>query len=205
MGKITMMKRLVLASAAACYCIATPQAFAETVVFVVSYHNLDYAKNACDRVLSMEPDAVKTMRAVRDIQRFDRGYVNDDTANNILAGAVECRSVRDTRELGRRLENELIDALAVEPLCAGITMIRDPHRDFDGGGFSKENDAIKQEKPYWDLHLDYQPGSKVFGWTMFPNKAGMKLEGSLVNGEGTASKAAKQICIVASGRGATIR
>jgi hypothetical protein len=55
------------------------------------------------------------------------------------------------------------------------------------------------------LHLDYQPGSKVFGWTLFPNKAGMKPEGNFVSGEGTASKAAKQICIVASGRGAMIR
>jgi hypothetical protein len=55
------------------------------------------------------------------------------------------------------------------------------------------------------LHLDYQPGSKVFGWTLFPNKAGMKPDGNFVSGEGTASKAAKQICIVASGRGAMIR
>ena len=201
-----MIKRVAWASAAAlCCCIETPQANAEPLVFIVSYHNVDYAKTACDHVLSMEPDAVKTMRAVRDIQRVDRGYVNDDTAKNILAGAAECRSVRDTRELGRRLENELIDALAVEPLCAGVTMIRDPHPDFYGGGFSQDNYAIRQEKPNWDLHLDYQPGSKVFGWTMFSNKAGMRSDRPFVNGEGTAPTAAKQICIIASGRGATIR
>jgi hypothetical protein len=73
------------------------------------------------------------------------------------------------------------------------------------GRVSQTNYALKQQKAYWNLHLDYQPGSRVFGWTLFPNKAGMKSDGNLVSGEGTASKAAKQICIVASGRGATIR
>jgi hypothetical protein len=198
-----MMNRAALASLAAlCHCIDAPQADAEPLVFIVSYHNVDYAKTACTSVLSMEPDAAKT---VRDWQKFGWGEVTDETTKSILAGAAECKSVRDTRELGRRLENELIDALAVEPLCAGVTMIRDPHPDFDGGGFSQSNYAIKQQKVHWDLHLDYQPGSKVFGWTMFPNQAGMKPDGPFLNGEGTVSKAAKQICIVASGRGATIR
>jgi hypothetical protein len=32
----------------------------------------------------------------------------------------------------------------------------------------------------------------------------MKSDGPFLNGEGTVSKAAKQICIVAAGRGATI-
>lgn len=139
-------------------------------------------------------------------KKFGWGEVTDETTKSILAGAAECKSVRDTREVGRRLENDLIDALAVEPVCAGVTMMRDPHPNFDGGGsFSQSNYAIKQQKAYWDLHLDYQPGSKVFGWTMFNNIAGMKPDGPFVNGEGTASKAAKEICIVASGRGATIR
>jgi hypothetical protein len=65
--------------------------------------------------------------------------------------------------------------------------------------------SLQEQKAYWDLHLDYQPGSKVFGWTMFPNKAGRNRDGAFVNGEGDAAKAAKQICIVASGRGAAIR
>jgi hypothetical protein len=141
---------------------------------------------------------------VRDAQKYGWGEV-DESTKTILAGAAECKSLRDTRELGRRLENELTDALAVEPICAGITMMRDPHPDFDGGGVSQTNYDLRQRKAHWDLHLDYQPGSKVFGWTLFPNKAGMKPDGNFVSGEGTASKSAKQICIVASGRGATIR
>jgi hypothetical protein len=182
-----MIKRVTWLSVAAfCYCVAAPQAIAETLVFIISNHNVDYAKAACEHVLSM--------------QKF--GDVNDES---ISAGAAECKSVRDTRELGRRLENEFIDALAGEPLCAGITMIRDPHPEFDRGGFSQDNYALKQAYPHWALHLNYQPGSKVFGWAMFKNKAGMTPDGPLLNGEGTASKAAKATCIVASGRDATIR
>src|SRR2546423_337196 len=92
---------------------------AETLVFIVSYHNVDYARTSCNYVLSMEPDAV---RAVRDSQKLGWGEVTDETTKQTLAGAAECRSVRDTRALGRRLENDLIDALAVEPLCGGISM-----------------------------------------------------------------------------------
>jgi hypothetical protein len=42
---------------------------------------------------------------------------------------------------------------------------------------------------------DYNPGVKVFGWTLFPSKAGRKPDGPMVNGEGTTSKAAKLVCI----------
>jgi hypothetical protein len=195
------VKRLSLAIIALCFCAPTSQAFAETIVFIVSYHNVDYAKVACDQMLLLEPDSAKAARAA---QKYGWGESSEGT-KAVLAGAAECKTVRDTRELGRRLENELTDALAAEPVCAGITVIRDPHPDFDGVGVSQTNYALKQQKAYWNLHLDYQPGSRVFGWTLFPNKAGMKSDGNLVSGEGTASKAAKQICIVASGGGATIR
>jgi hypothetical protein len=145
------MKRVAFASLSALCCIVAPRCNAEPLVFIVSYHNVDYAKVACHHVLSFEPDAAKT---AREYQKFGWGEV-DDTTKNILAGAAGCKSVRDTRELGRQLENELIDALAVEPLCSGITLIRDRHPDFDGGGFSQENYAIKQQKAHWNLHLDY--------------------------------------------------
>jgi hypothetical protein len=35
---------------------------AEPIVFIVSYHNLDYAKVACEHALQFEPDARNTMR-----------------------------------------------------------------------------------------------------------------------------------------------
>jgi hypothetical protein len=85
--------------------------------------------------------------------------------------------------------------------------MRYPHPDFDRikDGFSRAVYDLRQNKPYWDLHLDYQPGSKVFGWTLFPNEAGMKSSGPFVSGEGNAAKAASQICTVVTRRGATIR
>jgi hypothetical protein len=198
-----MLREIILGAIEVAFCCSVDarKADAEPIVFVVAYHNLDYAKTSCDYVLSMLPNAAKT---AREFQKYGWGEV-DDTTKATLAGAVECKSVRDTRELGIRLENELLDALAVEPLCAGVTIRRDPHPDFNGGNFSQTNYEIKQAKPHWDLHLDYNPGSKIFGWTLFPNKAGMKPDGAFVNGEGSVAKAASQICIVVSGRGASIR
>jgi hypothetical protein len=183
---------------------ATFQANAKPLVFIVSCHNVDYAKVACDQVLSSEPDAVKD---AREHQKYGWGDVGDMT-KYILAGAAECKSVPDTRELGRRLESDLIDALAVEPICAGVAVIREPHQNWEEAAFAQYLESsypLQVQKAYWDLHLDYNPGVKVFGWTLLPNKAGRKPDGPMVNGEGTASKAANQICIVVSGRGATIR
>jgi hypothetical protein len=144
---------------------------------------------------------------LREHQKYGWGEVGDVTKYT-LAAAAEGKTVADTRELGRRLENELMDALAVEPLCGGITVIREPHSSWEQTAFfefTAKSYPLQEQKAYLNLHLNYQPGSKVFGWDLFPYKAGRKSAGRLVTGEGDASKAAKQICIVASGRGATIR
>ena len=132
-----MRLRLALGLAALLTISCLPQANAEPLVFIVSYHNVDYAQTACNFVLSQVPGALET---VHTWQKYGWGEVTDETTKYILAGAAECKSVRDTRELGRRLENELIDALAIEFLCAGVTVIRDPHPDFDRtGNFSQSN------------------------------------------------------------------
>ncbi len=153
------------------------KANAEQFVFLVSVHNLNYAKNACDIVLRDEPNSV---------------------------GAVDCKSAPDTRSLGRALENQLMDALAVNTNCAGITVTRDPHPEYDSG-VPTTNYIIKKQKPYWDLFVDYAPGQKTFNWTLFSNKSGGKGPPEPINGEGTLAKAATDICIVVTGRGATIQ
>ena len=199
-----MRLRLALGLAALLTTSCLAQANAEPLIFIVSYHNVDYAKVACDQVLANEPDAVKD---AREHQKYGWGEVGYATKYT-LAAAAECKTVRDTRELGRRLENELLDALAVEPICGGVIVIREPHSDWEKTAFSEflaKSDSLKEQKAYWDLHLDYNPGDKDFGWSMFPHKAGRKSDGALMSGEGDAAKSAKQICIVASGRGATIR
>jgi hypothetical protein len=171
---------------AALGCWAAASNASEPIVFIVSHLNLDYAKAACEHVLSMEPDAAKA--------------ILDET----VAAAIECRTVRDPRELGRRLENDVVEALAVEPLCFHVTVVKDPDRNYDAGSSaaSRANLAVRQKNPFWDLHLDYRPGSKVFEWHLFPNDAGLKSSGPLVSGEGTKAEAANQICVVASGRAA---
>jgi hypothetical protein len=176
----------ILGIVAALGCWAAASNASEPIVFIVSHHNLDYAKTACEHALSMEPEAAKA--------------IPEET----VAAAIECRTVRDPRELGRRLENDLEEALAVEPLCFHVTVVKDPDRNYDAGSTaaSRANYAIRQKKPFWDLHLDYRPGSKVFGWHLFPNDAGLKSSGPLVSGEGTKTEVARQICIAASGRGA---
>jgi hypothetical protein len=185
--------------------IAITIAEAEPIVFIVSYHNLDWAKNACEHVLSLAPDAQKTIRELAN-NPYGRPA---DWVYEIVNGANECKSVRDPRELGRRLENELIDALAVNTRCGGVTVIRDPHPDYDGGGPDSllNNDKIKNQKDHWELFLDYNPGHKTYGWTLFSNKAGPLLgrTGPLVSGEGDTPKVSDQSCIVVTKRGATIR
>jgi hypothetical protein len=176
---------------------------AEPIVFIVSFHNLDYAKVACAQLLAQAPDAQKT---IREFEKYRWGRPAD-WVYDVVTGADECRSVRDPRALGRRLENELVDALAVNTRCGGVTIICDPHPDYDGGSSDtlQTNWNIKTQSDHWDLHLDYNPGQKTYGWTLFPTKAGALSSGPFVSGEGETPKVADQICIVVTKRGATIR
>lgn len=123
--------------------------------------------------------------------------------------AAECKSVRDPKELGRRLENKIMDLLAVNPRCKGVEVILDWHEKFDG----KLNPAaieIQEQKDHWNLFLDYIPGSKVHSWSLFPasswnNRASNFGKGRMVSGEGTAPQIADQICTVVTGQGASLR
>ena len=122
--------------------------------------------------------------------------------------ANACRSVRDPRELGRRLENELMDALALNTRCGGVTVIREPQFDWERDywlSVYQDHAKIKKQGPYWDLMLDYTPGIDIYGWTLFPEKADGHSAGPMVNGEGTTPQVADQICTVVTRRGATIR
>jgi hypothetical protein len=175
----------------------------DKLVFVSSYHNLDFAVEACRSALAAAPDAE---RSIRDQAKSQYVYELDDWVKDVVAKAVECRSVRDPRELGRRFENDLMNALAVNTRCAGVTVIRDPHPDFDKRPLSEANRRLREQRPHWDLMMDYN-GKKPFGWTLFPMNAGYNTGyfGELVEGEGNFAEAATQICTVVTGKGATIR
>lgn len=172
----------------------------EPILFIVSYHNLDYARVACDQVMQSEPEARQTVK--RDQQL---GWDIDDTTKYILAATAQCRSVRDPRELGRKLENELIDALAVNTKCGGVTVMREPHPDYDHGSDTAEVLKVRPRSSHWDLHIDYDPGSKVYGCSLFPNDPGPKMAEPFVTGEGDTAKNTDQIWVVVTRKGATIR
>jgi hypothetical protein len=74
---------------------------AEPIVFIVSYHNLDYAKVACEHALQFEPDARNTMR---NAEQFKWQLSDDDTNKNILAGQqnADRSAIRESWDAGSK-------------------------------------------------------------------------------------------------------
>jgi hypothetical protein len=172
------------------------------IVVLESWHNLEYAQEACSRAAS-RADMENITRVLNNASDYDLEYVK--RYQEQFDGIWECKSVKDARELGRRLENSIIDQLAVNARCAGVSAYIEGDDKFDG----KRNAAAMQAEErndYWGLHVDYWPGSKVRGWWLFPKKARGTMEnGRMISGEGTLSQIAEQVCIVVSGRGASVR
>ena len=133
-------------------------AMAEPIVFLGSLHNLDYAEVACEAAIS---NAAGYAGSPYETQ--------PDWVKDLLAGAAECKSVGDPRLLGRRLENEFSDALAVALGCRGVAVYRDLHPDFDPNFFANDvrNEELKKKAPWWDLLLDFEPGKETYGWSLF--------------------------------------
>jgi hypothetical protein len=167
----------------ALFLATSPAMAAETpIIFLNGGYDLTSARAACERVLSTDSGS---------------------------AGAYECGLFPDLRGLGRNLETRVISALAVEPLCQCVKVLQDPDSEFDSLDFmsvQQANMALKNKNPYWSLHLEARPGSTAFGWTLFAYGAGpgSNIE-AVVNGEGTAEKAGKDICVVVTRRGADVR
>jgi hypothetical protein len=106
---------------------------------------------------------------------------------------VRKRSPR-TRAASR---NNIMDQLAVNTRCSSVSAYIEGYDKFDG----KFNAAAMQAEEgsgYWSLMVDYAPGSKVHGWSLFPvNASGTTpSDGRLISGEGTVSQIAEQVCIV---------
>jgi hypothetical protein len=86
-----------------------------------------------------------------------------------------------------------------------VKVMRDPHPDYDRGSDTAEVRKVGQQSFHWDLHINYDPGSKVYGWSLFPTDPGPKMAGPCVSGEGDTAKNADQICVVVTRKGAVIR
>lgn len=158
-------------------------AWAEPIVIINSYHDLDYAKEACDYQT-----------------RIGQKLMPDNP--DVINGIAECKLAGDGRILGRRLENAVIAQLAINTRCAGVSVFRENHPSYDGR--NNYLDLTTQRKQFhWVLFLDYTPGQKTHEWTLFPNDADKPLNGML-EGQGTPAEIADQICTVVTKRGANI-
>jgi hypothetical protein len=124
------------------------------------------------------------------------------------AGIAECKFYNDTRDLGRKLENEVRSQMATTTRCQGVDVFRLTDGDYDGEiNLSELADQIKQA--HWSLLLHYRPGQIKHDWALIPYTGGDLSGGKLVSsgvviGEGTASQIADQICTVVMKRGADI-
>jgi hypothetical protein len=75
---------------------------------------------------------------------------------------------------------------------------------FDGK-FNAVAMQAEERNDYWGLMVDYAPGSKVYSWALFPTARSGRPNGRMISGEGAASQIAEQVCIVVTGRGASVR
>jgi hypothetical protein len=154
-------------------------AVAEPVIIIISsHHNLEYARRACSSPL-----------------------LNAE-------GIAECKFAGDGRNLGRKLENEVRSRMATNPRCQGVDVFRQNHPDYDSKiNFDELADQMKQV--HWTLFLEYNPGQTTHNWTLIPwtggdVSGGELVPGGLVEGEGTVSQIADQICIVVTKGGANV-
>jgi hypothetical protein len=172
------------------------------LVILASIHNVDFAEASCSYLLNVA-DVENITRVLNNPSDFDPEDVKFN--KQLSDGIWECKSVKDRRELGRRLENNILDQLAVNARCAGVSAYIEGYDKFDG----KLNAAAMQAEErgaFWSLMVDYAPGSEVHGWSLFPeNASGGTPNGRLISGAGTVSQIAEQVCIVVTGQGRSVR
>jgi len=179
MKKLTMMTQRALWIATLIAMLTPGAAVAEPIIVIISsQHNLEYARRACSSpMLNAE-------------------------------GIAECKFVGDGRNVGRKFENEVRSRMATNPRCHGVDVFRQSHPDYEGKiNFNELADQLKQV--HWTLFLEYNPGQTAHNWTLFPwtggdVSGGELVAGGLVEGEGTVSQIADQICIVVTKGGANV-
>ena len=173
------------------------------IVILASIHNVDFAEASCSYLLNVAD--VKYIPWVLNNKPSDLDPEDVKFKKQLSDGIRECNSVKDRRVLGRRLENNIMDQLAVNVRCAGVSAYIEGYDKFDG----KLNAAAMQAEErgaFWSLMVDYAPGSEVHGWSLFPeNASGGTPNGRMISGTGTVSQIAEQVCIVVTGQGRGVR
>ena len=86
----------------------------KAIVVLSSLHNLDYAEVACSRLRS-----IADIKDITEVLNNASDYDPEDVKFNKqeFDGISECKSVKDPRELGRRLEDSIMDQFAVNTRC----------------------------------------------------------------------------------------
>ena len=159
------------------------------------------AEAACSRLRS-----IADIKDITEVLNNASDYDPEDVKFNKqeFDGISECKSVKDPRELGRRLEDSIMDQFAVNTRCGGVAAYIEGYDKFDGK-FNAVAMQAEERNDYWGLMVDYAPGSKVYSWALFPTARSGRPNGRMISGEGAASQIAEQVCIVVTGRGAGVR
>ena len=163
---------------------------------MASIYNVDFAEASCSHLLKVV-DVKNITRVLNNPSEFDPENVKSN--KQLFDGISECQSVKDRRELGRRLENNIMDQLIVNARCAGVSAYIEGYDKFDGK-FNAAAMQAEESGAFWSLMVDYKPGSEVHGWSLFPEGAsGGTPNGRMISGAGTVSQIAEQVCIVVTG------
>jgi hypothetical protein len=135
------------------------------------------------------------------------------TVADRAAGLAMCDSVRDPRQLAGRLEGEIMNQLATNPRCKGVTVVSQL-LNFDTNN-PQVNPAVSEaieHNDYWELNVDYRPVGEVYSWVLWPyfssqtaKRTGRLYREGTVLGEDTPAQIADRVCIVVTGQGANIR
>jgi hypothetical protein len=192
---------VLLGCAAVLLTVTAATAEPKAVLILSSLHDLDYAEAACSHLRSVA-DIKDLARVLNNASDYDPEDVKIN--KQLFDGISECKSVNDPRELGRRLENNIMDQLAVNRQCAGVSAYIEGYDQFDGE-FNAVAMQAEERNDYWGLMVDYAPESKVYSWALFPTARGGRPNGRMVSGEGTVSQIAEQVCIIVTGQGASVR
>jgi hypothetical protein len=98
---IQLCRELLLGCAAVLLTMTPVAAEPKPIVVLASWNNLEKPKYACDNVTSND------MKVIAQVLNNPSDYNPEDVKYNkqLFDGILECKSVKDTRELGRRLES----------------------------------------------------------------------------------------------------
>ncbi len=114
---------------------------------------------------------------------------------------VGCKQVSD--EAFGEFEDELVRQFVLEPECSGVRIVR--YDDITDSSTKVVRDA--EEKPHWDLKIDFNPARPDFkasrGW-MIDQWSGVNRIGGKVDGRGDGKTTVETVCAIVKGRGATI-